>query len=254
MNKKKYLTVVKQKGKITKKKTEDNVIDNKLITFILLCDMPGNRMKSYGSTSLIELHGKRLIDIQIEAIKTKFKNYEIIICCGFDSENVYKYIRTNYKKDNIRVVENQIFNNSNSCESLRLCLNNLINTKVFIVDGSLVFKSTIFDNISLDKSFVMIEKAPSENLEIGVNINEYDFVEYLSFGAKYIWSEILFLSEDKIIDSLRKLLGNIDYKNKFIFEALNDIITMKHNISYVKNTYQIQKINNIKTYKNLKRM
>ena len=254
MNKKKYLTVVKQKSKISKKKTEENVVNNNLITFILLCDMPGNRMKSYGSTSLIEINGKKLIDIQIEAIKNKFKNYEIIICCGFDAENLYKYIRTSHKKENIRIVENQIFNNSNSCESLRLCLNNLINTKAFIVDGSLVFKSNIFDNISLDTNFVMIEKTPSENLEIGVNINEYDFVEHLSFGAKYIWSEILFLSEDKIIDSMRKLLGNIDYKNKFIFEALNDIITMKHNISYIKNRHQIQKINNIKTYKNLKRI
>jgi len=254
MNKKKYLTTIKKKSKIAHKKTKDRIIENDLVTFILLCDMPGNRMKSYGSTSLIDIYNKKLIDLQIEAIKSKFKNYEIIICCGFDSESVYKYIRTKYKKENIRLIENQIFNYSNSCESLRLCLNNLINTKIFILDGNLVFKNNIFDSIDLDKNFIVIEKSPSENLEVGVNINEYDFVEHFSFGAKYIWSEILFLCEDKIIDSLRNLLANMEYKNKFIFEALNDIITMKYNISYVKNRYPIQKINSIKTYKNIKRM
>jgi|LakMenE18May11ns_1017448.scaffolds.fasta_scaffold9958630_5 hypothetical protein len=254
MGRKKYLTVVKNRSKNNRSTIKASVVKNELITFILLCDMPGHRMKSYGSTSLVEINGKKLIDIQIEAIKSKFKNYELIICTGFDSENLYKYIRINHAKDNIRFIENQLFHNTNSCESLRLCLNNIRNHKVFILDGSLIFKSTIFDNIKLDHNFIIIENDTKDNLEIGVNINEYNLVEHMSFGATLTWSEILFLSETKTIDCMKHLLCNIDYKNKFIFEAINDIINMKHNIAYIKNQhYPIYKINSIKSYRDIKR-
>lgn len=248
MNKKKYLTVVRKKSKT---QTKENFED--FVTFVILCDMPGHRMKSYGTTSMADVLGKKLIDTQIEAIKERFKKYEIVICSGFDCENLYKYVRNKYKKENIRIVENQIFNNCNSCESLRLCLNNITNNKVFILDGSLFFRKNIFDKINLNTSFLMIEKAASENLEIGININEENLVEHIAYGAKHVWSEILYICDEKTLDCLRKLLSNIDYKNKFIFEALNDAINMKYKFEYVKNNHAIVKINNIKTYKNISR-
>ena len=253
MNKKKYLIIKKKKQKYSNKIIKSNKVHSDLVTFILLCDMPGHRMKSYGSTSLVEIQNKKLIDLQIEAIKSKFKTYELILCTGFDAENLYKYIRYYYKKENIRMVENQLFNTTNSCESLRLCLNNTRNSKIFILNGNLMFNNNIFDNLTLDNNFIMIEKSPMENLEIGANINENNLVEYMSFGATNIWSEILFLSESKSIECLKNLLGNIEYKNKFIFEAINDIINLKHNISYINNNYYpIHKISNIKTYKTLR--
>jgi CTP:phosphocholine cytidylyltransferase-like protein len=248
MNKKKYLTVVKKRNIVTIKKPTDA-----LITFVLLCDMPGYRMKSYGTTSMTDILGKKLIDLQIEAIKEQFKKYEIIICAGFDCENLYKHIRQKYKKDNIRIVENQLFNNCNSCESLRLCLNNLNNGKIFIIDGSLLFRKNIFEPMDLSKSFLMIEKKPSENLEIGLNINENNLVEHISFGAKYTWSEILYICDDRVLECLKKLLSNMEYKNRFIFEILNDTINLKHKFEYLKNNYPIEKINNVKTYKNITR-
>jgi len=252
MNKKKYLTIVKKKPKATKGSIKASIVKSDLITFILLCDMPGRRMKSYGSTSLIEVFGKKLIDLQIEAIKSRFKNYELVLCAGFDAENVYKHIKHTYKKENIRLIENQLFNNTNSCESLRLCLNNIRNNKIFVMDGNLVFRNPIFDNMKLDRNFLVLEKSHKENLEVGVNINEHDLVEHMSFGATLTWSEIMFISEEKTIECMKNLLSNIDYKNKFIFELMNDVINLKHNITYIENSHPVQKINNIKTYKDIR--
>lgn len=229
-------------------KKEYNLIDD-FITFILLCDMPGHRMKSYGSTSLINIDDNRLIDKQIQQIVEKFKNYEIIICSGFDSNNLSKYIQNKHKNKNIRIVENQLFEQSNSCESLRLCLNNITNNKVFILDGSLLFKSSIFENIDINETFLFIENDPCENLEIGVNINNNGSVEHFSFGAKNIWSEIIFIDNKETVNCLRKLLYNSEYKTKLLFEIFNDLISLKHKINYIYNNSPIKKINNIKTYK-----
>ena len=105
-----------------------------LVTFIIIADSPLHRMKSYGPVSLIQINKEKLIDYQIKSIKKSYKNYEIILCLGFESMKVEKYIRVKHKNINIRIVENQTYNQTNSCESLRIALNNTQNNKIFIID------------------------------------------------------------------------------------------------------------------------
>ena len=219
-----------------------------LITVIMICDTPGYRMRSYGPPSLISINGRRLIDHQVASIKKNIKNPEIILCVGYGSEKVNKYIRNKYSKLNIRIVENQIFTNSNMCEGMRLALNNTCNDKVVILDGNIMFKPDTLAQINIRQSAVLCEKSPSENLEIGFNLNEADFIEHFAYGASKLWSEIVFLNNSDIIDSLRKIVSSTDYKTKFMFEALNELVKTRHNLKMVDNQYPIQKINNIKTY------
>ena len=127
--------IISPKASISHKTTTE------LVTVILLCDSPGYRMKSYGPLPLIGISDKKLIDIQINAIQQTFLNNEIILCVGFDAEKICKYIRTSHSKSNIRIVENQLFNSCNSCESTRIALNNTLNDKVLICDGNLLLNS-----------------------------------------------------------------------------------------------------------------
>jgi NDP-sugar pyrophosphorylase family protein len=251
MNRKKFITSTKSISTLIPKDKRTEKTET-LVTFILLCDMPGYRMKSYGSTSLINIKDKKLIDFQIEAINQSFKKNEIIICTGFDAHNLCKYIKNKYSQYNIRIVENQLFNTCNSCESLRLCLNNINNSKIFVIDGSLFFTTDIFNTVDLNRDFLLIEDKPSENLEIGVNVNEINIIEHFSYGAQRIWSEIIYFTKKEVLDSLRRLLYNEEYKNKLIFELFNDLLKLNHEICYIKNKHAIQKLNNIKIYKNLK--
>lgn len=251
MNRKKFVTSAKSTAVIVPKEKKVEKTEP-LVTFILLCDMPGYRMKSYGSISLINIKDKKLIDIQIEAIQKHFDKYEIIVCTGFDSNNVSKYVRQKYKNQNIRIVENQLFSNTNSCESLRLCLNNIVNNRVFIIDGNLLFNPSIFNTIDLNRDFLFIEDNPSESLEIGVNINEINVIEHFSYGTQKIWSEIIYFSKNDTIEILRKLLCNEEYKTKLIFELFNDFLKLNSELCYIKNKYSIEKLNNIKTYKTIK--
>lgn len=231
--------------KDSNKKTE-------LVTVMLLCDSPGYRMKSYGPLSLVEINKTKLIDLQIQTIRSVFKNVEIIICLGFDAEKVCKHIRSKYLATNIRIVENQLFNSSNSCESLRICLNNTLNKRVLICDGNLVINPKYLQLIDTTRSCALFEKDPSENFEIGFNKNEMDIIQHFSYGAKHIWSEICFLHGKDIIEALRKILVNYDSKTRFMFEAINELIKMKYEIRAIQNPNKIIKVNNIKTYHSIK--
>lgn len=241
MNKNKFITSPKAK--------KNN--KNDLQTFIIIADTPGYRMKSHGASSLVTIQNKKLIDIQIESIASNFDNIEIIISCGFDVDKVYKYIRNNHSSINIRVIENQIFNNSNSCESVRIALNNTNNTRVYIIDGHLLLNSKVF-SVKNDKSHIYIEENPCKNLEVGVNINENSAVEHFSYGGYHKWSEIVYLSNKDYVDSFRKIISSIDYKQKFLFEGLNELLKTKHDLQFVKNTFPLTKINNVKTYNYIK--
>lgn len=223
-----------------------------LITVILLCDSPGYRMKSYGPLSLIEIQNTKLIDLQIQTIRSVFKNVEIIICVGFDAEKICKHIQSKYLATYIRVVENQIFNTSNSCESLRLCLNNTLNKRILICDGNLVLNPHSLQSIDTNRSCALFENNPSENLEIGFNKDDSEIIQHFSYGAKYIWSEICFLHGKDVIESLRKILINYDSKTRFMFEAINELIKMKHEIRAISNPNKLIKVNNIKTYHSIR--
>lgn len=245
INKSKFITSPKAKKVLSQ--------NNNFITVVLLCDLPGYRMKSYGPPSLINIEDSKLIDIQIDAIRQTFPKNEIIICVGFDSEKIIKYIRSKYTNMNIRLIENQIYNISNSCESVRLALNNTMNNRVLICDGNLLLNSNILSLVQYSDSAAIIEKTPCPNLEVGINIGENNEAQHFSFGACNTWSEILYLDNSEIIDALRKILSCVDYKTKFIFEALNDLLKTKHKLQCLINNHSIKKINNIKTYHAIKR-
>lgn len=243
----KCITSVKKQPKKNKGSSQDK----DLISVVLLCDSPGYRMKSYGPISLVDIGKKKLIDIQIDAIKKRFDNFEIIVCLGFDAEKIYKHIKSKHKTINIRIVENQLYNTSNSCESLRLSLNNICNDKILICDGNLLINYECLLSIHTSQSMVIIEKNPHETLEIGVNIDK-NYAEHFSFGANKAWSEIFFINGYDIIECLKKIIVNYDNKNRFIFEALNELLNLNNKMSVGINTNQLVKINNIKTYHSIK--
>ena len=225
-----------------------------LVTVILLSENVGHRMKSYGATPLLSLGGSTILEHQIQAIKSLFVNYEIILCGGFDIDRVVKFVHQRYRSDNIRVIENQMYHHSNGCESVRLCLNNTTNNKVLICNGELLLTSNLLSSLDLKRSHVMVEKKNSPNLEIGVTVNEDGFAENFCYGVDLKWSELVFLENLEIVESLRKIISAPDYKTKFVFEALNELGRMtKYKLKIVENPVQIVKINNVKTYHQIRK-
>lgn len=227
---------------------------NALVTVILLSENVGHRMKSYGATPLLSLGSATILEHQINAIKSLFINYEIILCGGFDIDRVVKFVHQRYRSDNIRVIENQMYHHSNDCESVRLCLNNTTNSQVLICNGELLLTSSCLSSLDLNVSHVMVEKKNLPNLEIGITVNQEGFAENFCYGVDLKWSEMVFLQNLEIVESLRKIISAPDYKTKFLFEALNELGRMtKYKLKIVENPVQTVKINNVKTYHQIRK-
>lgn len=226
-------------------------ISEELITVILLSENHGHRMKSYGPISLIKLENKTLLEKQIETIKSCFKNFEIIVCSGFETNKVANFIKSKFSNINIRVVENQIYFHSNCCESARLCLNNTMNDKILFCGGGILLNHNHLNMINLNETSILGQYTSEPNFEVGI-IENNNKLENFTFGIKNkFWSEIFYINGHKTINNLYSILSNPDFKNKFIFEAINEMLKTTQ-INVVFNQKSSYKIDNIKSLKRIK--
>lgn len=223
---------------------------NDLVSVILLGENHGYRMKSYGPISLIKVGNKTVLEHQVEIITGTFPKVEILLCCGFDANKVSSFVRNKLYGVNIRILENQLFNNSNCCESVRLCLNNTMNDKIIICNGELIFNHYHLEQLSLEQSSVLSqEQNPDKNLDVNI-ISNNGCVENMSLGLmSSYWCEMMSLVDEKNIRQFMKILSPPEYKNKLLFEAINDL-SDKTNIKVVDILKPpVKKINNIKSFK-----
>jgi len=223
------------------------------VTIAILSAKPGYRMKSYGPPSLLCVGSHCLLDIQIEAIRAVHKNYEIIVCCGFEADRVSRHIKTKYKNQNIRIVENQLFDETNCCETLRLCLNNVSSDSLLVCNGELVLYPELV-KIHEEVPYILSHKRGKKKstLEIGSVCDENGLVTNMSYGLTDLWSEIFYLHSRETIESLRRIVSTEAFKNKLIFEALNEFNKTKYNLHQVMTKDKAVKIDNIKTYHRVK--
>ena len=235
----------------TQKGNQKIKIDD-FFTIIILGENHGYGMKSYGPLPLIKIHNKTLIERQINAIKDTFINFEIILCTGYDSVKTINFIREKFSNINIRAVENQIHYNSNCCESARLCLNNTKNDNIIILGGGVLLLPSQLSRLNFSHSTVITQDQPDDsNFEVGVIQNNGNF-EQFSLGIKQeYWTEIIYLNGFPTVNKFSNIISNMEYKNRFLFEAINEL-SKSTQIKVQKNTTKpIVKINNIKALKRI---
>jgi len=246
MRKEKYIISAKEAE--TKKGT---VKEN--VTVILLGENHGHRMKSYGPIPLIKVDTKTLLQKQIEAVKAVFPKYEIILCSGFDAKKTTEYVKENFKKENIRIVENQLHYNSNCCESARLCLNNTMNTKILICSGNILLTPSYLSSIDYKKTSISVQQ---ENFKseffVSAIVNKKRLQSFCLGEKADFWTENLYLNGQDVIDQFYSIVSNPDFKNKFMFEAINELL--KNNTVSVTDVgkNKIMKLNNMRTLKRIK--
>ena len=243
MSKSRKSNITCVKRKINKEVKPDK---QELITCIIMCDCPGHRMKSYGPPSLMYINNNiRLIDSQIKIIQSFFGNVEIIVCVGFESGKIINHISECHSDKNIRIVENLQHEQTNSCETLRIALNNTWNNKVICIDGNMHIDKTTLKKIKMNQNCVVVS-GDNKNSEIGVNISGNN-VEFFSFGALHEWQNIFYVSDKSVLQSLKGIVSKESYRCKFVFEALNELVSsMGASITAVFNDKPPMNINKIK--------
>ena len=235
-------------SRFTKKiTTEIRAKNNEDMAVVILSAGIGNRIKSNEPRSLIKIGNKTLLEHQIDLINNNFEKHEIIGVFGYEIEKIIRKIH-----GKIRVVENQIYENTNNSESLRLAVNNTNKKNIMFFHGDLYFNDAIFKNIDFRKSFLVVDtKEMMKQKEIGITINN-NKAAILSYGLPTKWCQIAFMT-GKELKILKNILHKLQGSNKKMlsFEIINKMISMGASFEcYEPDNMSIIEIDCIKDIKN----
>ncbi len=224
-------------------------IDKRLVSFAILYDQQSSKSKNQQLQMAMVDHQLKLLDKQINSINKKYAKNEIVICVGYQSHIVINHLHKNHNGKNIRIVENPNYLDSNSCESLRIIMNNIHNNRIIIIDGSMSVPERVYNKLTLEGCHVVVSKEKNDNANIGANISSGDRIEYLSYGGCQECKNILVLCNPRAIHYMKKVMATGEYKNKFIFEILNELISLKYIIKAIQVKDKISQISNMKFMK-----
>ena len=204
----------------TKKNIAPGCVEEKPLTVIIPIAGIGHRMKSYCPKCLLPVNSKEtIIQKSINTVKRVYPYAEIIVVVGFEADKVIKTI-----PNNVRIVENQIYESTNVVESVRLALNCCINNNVMIIYGDLIYNRETIENITSGGSCVIIDsKGRFRPEEVGVTVVD-NLVTNFAYGLNIKWSHIIYMEEKE--HNIFKVLCSDRRKNKmYPFEILNFMIS-----------------------------
>jgi choline kinase len=187
---------------------------------IILAAGVGSRTKSYEPRCLLKYKNKTILDNQIDVLSEIFNKSDISIVGGYDINRIIKKVNKR-----ARVIENQNYQDTNSGESLRLAVNNSLLDSILFIHGDLVITPEIFDNISMDRSFILIDSQNKfEEKEVGITSVD-GFASVLSYNLPVKWCQVAYLSVNEL-NIFKKLLNKQDFTTKYLltFEIINKII------------------------------
>ena len=192
------------------------------MAIVILSGGIGNRIKSYEPRSLLKLGNQTLIDHQISVINNSFHFPEIIGVFGYLVDKIAKKIR-----GKIRIIENQIYENTNTSESLRLAFNSTTKDSLLFFHGDLYFNIDTLEGLDYSKSFLVVDnKQQMHDKEVGITICDHK-ATILSYGLPTKWCQIAYITgkEFRILKHIFQKF-DIDQKKLLVFEVINHIITM----------------------------
>jgi choline kinase len=179
----------------------------------------GRRMKSYGPKPLIDLDGRRtVLSRQLEIITRVYPLADIVVVVGYEAETVIRTI-----PDGIKVVENELFADTNVVRSIGMGLRVVAHRNVLVVYGDLVFSAETISNVTRSGSAVVIDtQGQFREDEVGVNIVD-GRATHFGYGITTKWAQIAYLT-GRELEIFSRAAWNVDFRRLMGFEILNTVV------------------------------
>ena len=179
----------------------------------------GRRMKSYGPKCLLRSKGDMSIIEQIvDNALNVYPLADMIVVVGFEADKVIQTLSST-----IRIIENQLYNDTNVVESIRLALNSIVTDSALFIYGDLIFNVETIYNIADDKSCAIVDsKGSFKSEEIGVTIVDNKITNF-AYGLETKWAQIIFLT-GKELKIFRELCLDRKRNKMYPFEIFNLVI------------------------------
>lgn len=188
----------------------------------------GRRMKSYGPKCLLRSKGDMTIIEQIvDNVYNVYPLADTVVVVGFEADKV-----TQILPPRIRIVENQLYHDTNIVESIRLALNNIVTDSVLFVYGDLIFNPETIHNVVDNGSCAIVDSRNRfKSEEIGVTIVDNKITNF-AYGLETKWAQIIFLC-GKELEIFKALCFDRKRNKMYPFEIFNMMINLGGTVSVI---------------------
>lgn len=201
------------------KKVSKPLFEN--LGFIICGSYPTNGVKSNGSKLLATHNGSTLLDYHLDLINSVCENPEIIVVSGVSTKDLLRHPR----KSEYIIVENQMYEFSNTAEDLRIGLLALRSPNLIYIDSGFLptiksLKYLLGHKDRTTKAFLKDEK--DENY-VGVNIGNNGYIANYSFKTQNTLAGMYYINPNDIGRIRKRTINKNFSKNLFTFELLSDL-------------------------------
>lgn len=193
--------------------TRKNIQLDPLYVVILAGGM-NYREKKQGVKVLQNFGELSLLEHQLKMVRHTFPKAITSITVGFQAERIIKLCPRD-----IPIIENQLFEEHNTLEELRLFFNAIKPSRLLLVDGSIYFNEDAIRQV-VNSSSLLLYKSDDKQ-DIGLR-EENGLVSHLSYGLDDKWSGLAYL-EGKELEKLKKVCTRANSR-LFLYEGLNLIL------------------------------
>lgn len=214
------------------------------MNLIILGDKFQKRMKSKGCVGLLKTNNKPIIQHQYEIIKQSFPNISsIIYIYGFEGKKFASFLEKNPTlSSEIITIYNKHYDFYNNVYSLSLA-EKYLSTDFIVMFGDNILHKKSFANFKTSSgSQIFID--PKQNNKLGCIIHK-NKIENIAYDLDNYLSEIYYISKDHA-SVTRDLLKDSSLYNCFIFEIVNKLIDMNHQIKPFINLHHSKPLTTIK--------
>lgn len=170
-------------------------------------------MKSMGSKSLLKLKNSIfVIEYQINELRKHYKDIDITIATGFESEKMVKVLSCY----GVKFLYNDQYTITNQGKSIIDYLIKETPSSLLIISSGILFKYSL-GKIEEDSAIFILDR-PKADFTIGCN-NNSDLL-YLFYDLPDKWSECVFLNRTDL-DVLKRLVQIRDINQMYLFEIMN---------------------------------
>ena len=188
------------------------------ITVIIAAAGAGRRMKSYGPKPLLNIKGKTILSRQLEHIKLKFPNANILLVCGFEADRVMDQVH-----GDIITLENENYQDTNITRSVSIALRAIQSDRVLIRCGDLVFSKGALDCLDFTQASILALKNENQSSEVGCIVGDDGYIKNMMYDLELKWAQMIYL-QDRPLNIFKSLVFDRDNKKLFLFEIINKII------------------------------
>lgn len=188
-------------------------------SFLIIASSPMANVKMLGCPLINDQYDDEVLNLYLDGIQSICKNPNIIISAGFQSKKILKHRR----RAEYSVIENLLYELTNSAEDLRLGLNGTRSTPLAVFDAHFIPSYTSMELLfeTQKESSMLWSRRKIDT--VGCDINDNDLINFYGFKCSAKLKGAYFLSHSDADKMRKRIVGSTFNRNKFDYEMLTEL-------------------------------